>query len=75
MNFPQQGNTGKGAALVQLICFLVLFLGIYLIFRRFVHAWDLRLLILIADYAAVSLITFVLIKPLTEKTGKKSRKK
>ena len=74
MNIPQKDTIGKISALVQLICFLVLFLGIYLLLRRVIHAWYLRVLILIADYAAVSLLTFRLIRPLAEIIEQKFRK-
>ena len=43
---PEQDGVGKVSSVIQLICFLVLFLGIYLLLRKVVHAFVLRLLIL-----------------------------
>lgn len=72
---PAQDGIGKASAMVQLICFLVLFVGIYLLLRRVVHAWFLRVLILLADYFVVSMVTFLVIKPAAQKLEDKLRKK
>ena len=69
MNFqvPEKDGIGKASAIVQFIIFLVLFIGIYLILRRFIHSKILRFVILIADYFVVSLLVYTFIKPLAEK--------
>jgi antibiotic biosynthesis monooxygenase (ABM) superfamily enzyme len=74
MNIPQRDTIGKISAVVQIILFLLLFIGIYLLLRRVVQAWYLRLLILLADYFAVSMLTYLVIRPLAEKIEKKIRK-
>lgn len=74
-NVPEQDRIGKLSSLIQLICFLVLFLGIYLLLRRVVHAWFLRVLILLADYFVVSMITYLVIRPAAQKIEAKFRKK
>lgn len=72
---PEQDGIGKLSTVLQLICFLVLFLGIYLPLRQVVHAVILRILILIVDYAVVSMITFTVIRPAAQKLEAKLRKK
>lgn len=64
---PEKDGIGKASAVIQLICFLALFLGIYLPLRKLVHPLFFRILILIGDYIAVSLVTFTVIKPLMER--------
>lgn len=72
---PEQDGVGKVSSVIQLICFLVLFLGIYLLLRKVVHAFVLRLLILIVDYVVVSLFTYVCIRPLAIRAEKAFRSK
>lgn len=72
---PEKDKIGKVSAFIQLVIFLVLFIGIYLVARRFVHAFFLRILILIADYFAVSMVTFLAIKPLSERLEEAIRRK
>lgn len=71
---PAQDGIGKLSALLQLICFLVLFVGIYLLLRRVVHAWFLRVAVLLADYFVVSIVTYLIIKPAAQKLEDKLRK-
>lgn len=68
-------NMGKLTALIQLVCFLVIFIGIYLILRKIVHAALLRILILIVDYAVTALITYLFIRPAALKLEAKLKKK
>lgn len=75
LNIPQKDGLGKAFAIIQLILFLVLFVGIYLLLRRLVHAWYLRVLVLLADYFAVSMVTYLLIRPAAQKLENKLRKK
>lgn len=75
IKLPQQDKIAKISSLIQLIIFVILFLVIYILLRRVVHSWILRILILIADYAAVSLFVFTVIKPLFEKLEARIRKK
>ncbi|MCQ2407889.1 MAG: hypothetical protein MJ065_05110 [Oscillospiraceae bacterium] len=75
IKLPQQDRIGKMLSLIQLIIFVVLFLAIYLLLRRVVHLWILRILILLLDYAAVSMIVYVVIRPLFAKIEERIRKK
>ena len=75
LNLPEQDGIGKVSSAVQLICFLVLFIGIYLLLRKVVHAFILRLLILIVDYIVVSLFTYLCIRPLAIRAENAFRKK
>lgn len=68
-------NQGRLTALVQLICFLVIFIGIYLLLRKAVHSVLLRILILIADYFVTALLTYLVIRPAALKIEAKLRKK
>lgn len=72
---PVQDGIGKVSTCIQLICFLLLFLIIYLPLRNVVHAWFLRILILLADYAVVSMVTYLVIRPAAEKIEAKFRNK
>ncbi|MBR6718930.1 MAG: hypothetical protein IKI77_11390 [Oscillospiraceae bacterium] len=74
-NLPEQDGIGKVSSVIQLICFLVLFIGIYLLLRKVVHAFILRLLILIVDYIVVSLFTYLCIRPLAIHAENAFRKK
>ena len=68
-------NMSKPIALIQLICFLVIFIGIYLLLRKVVRSTILRILILIADYFVTALITYLVIRPAALKLDAKRRKK
>lgn len=68
-------NMGKAAAFLQLICFLAIFLTIYLLLRQVVHSTLLRILILIADYIVTALLTYTLIRPAVLKLDAKLKKK
>lgn len=68
-------NMGKLAAFIQLICFLAIFIGIYLLLRQVVHSTILRILILIADYFVTALISYLLIRPAAMKIESKLKKK
>ena len=72
---PEQDSIAKGFSVLQLICFIALFLGIYLPLRKIVHALPLRILILIGDYIIVSLVTFLVIRPLAMHAEAAYRKK
>ena len=77
MNFslPEKDGIGKAFAALQLIFFLVLFLGIFLFLCKFVHALILRILILIGDYVIVSLFLYLVIKPLCDRAENALRSK
>ena len=75
IKLPQQDRIAKISSLIQLIIFVILFLTIYLLLRRVVHSWILRILILLVDYAAVSMIVYVVIRPLFAKIEDRIRKK
>ena len=68
-------NMGKLAAFLQLICFLAIFIGIYLLLRQFVRSIPLRILILVADYFVTALISYLLIRPAVMKLDAKLKKK
>lgn len=71
---PEQDGIGKVSSFVQFLLFLVMFLGIYLLLRKVVHATWLRILILIGDYFVVSLITYLVIRPLAMRAEAALRK-
>ena len=68
-------NMGKLTAVIQLIGFLIVFLAIYLLLRRFVQSLPLRILILIGDYVIVSLFLYLVIKPLCDRAENALRSK
>lgn len=78
IKFPkaeEKDGLGKASAFLQLVCFAAMFLGIYLPLRRVVSPLFFRILILIGDYIVVSLVTFLVIKPLFERIESALRKK
>ncbi len=68
-------NMGKLTAFLQLICFLIVFISIYVILRKAVQAWYLRILILLADYFVTAMFTYLVIRPLASKIENKIKKK
>lgn len=77
LNLPEKDGIGKAFAALQLIVFLVMFLGIYLLLRKVVHALFLRILILLGDYFIVSMFLYLVVKPLCDRaeTALRSRRK
>lgn len=75
LSLPEKDGVGKLFAVIQLIVFLALFLGIYLILRRFVHALILRILVLLGDYFVVSLFLYLVVKPLCDRAENAMRNK
>ena len=75
MNLPEKDGIGKLFAVLQLIVFLVLFIGIFLILCRFFHSLFLRILFFAVDYFAVSMFLYVVIKPLFERAETALRNK
>ncbi len=74
-NLPEQDRPAKIFNTLQFLVFLAMFIGIYLFVRRFVHAWYLRVLCLIADYAVCALISYCVLKPLSDKAADSIRQK
>ena len=74
VKIPQQDGIGKLFTFLQFACFAVLFIVIYLVLRRLVHSTLLRILILAADYFVVSLITYLVIRPLAMRAEAAVRK-
>ena len=74
VKIPQQDGIGKLFTFLQFACFAVLFIVIYLVLRRMVHSTLLRILILAADYFVVSLITYLVIRPLAMRAEAAVRK-
>ncbi len=72
---PEQDGIGKVSSFIQFAMFLVMFVGIYLLLRKLVHATLLRILILVLDYFVVSLITYVVIRPLAMRAEAAFRKR
>ncbi|MCR4758827.1 MAG: hypothetical protein K5705_00900 [Oscillospiraceae bacterium] len=72
---PEQDGIGKVSSFIQFALFLVMFVGIYLLLRKLVHATLLRILILVLDYFVVSLITYVVIRPLAMRAEAAFRKR
>lgn len=57
----------KFVTIVNLIVFLVVFVGLYLIARHFVHNIFLRILCLVVDYFITSMLVYCIIRPLSDK--------
>lgn len=74
-NLPQQDGPAKIFSVLQLIVFLAMFIGIYLFLRRLTDSTLLRIVFLIADYAVCSLISFCVLKPLSDKAAAELRKR
>ena len=72
---PQQDNIAKFFSVLQFLCFLVLFIGFYLLLRRLVHAFLLRVLILILDYIVVSFVSYLVLRLLFARAEKAMREK
>lgn len=72
---PQQDNIAKVFSVLQFLCFLVLFIGLYLLMRRLVHAFLLRILILLLDYVVVSFVSYLVLRPLFARAEKSVREK
>ncbi len=75
LNLPEQDQPAKIFNTLQYVVFLAMFIGIYLAARRYVHAWYLRALCLIADYIVCALISFCVLKPLSDKAAESLRQK
>ena len=75
MKLPEQDQPAKVFNVMQFVVFAVMFIGIYLFARRFVHAWYLRALCLIADYVICALISYCVLKPLSDKAAESLRQK
>ena len=74
-NLPQQDGPAKILSVLQLIVFLAMFIGIYLFLRRLTDSTLLRIVFLIADYAVCALISFCVLKPLSDKAAAELRKR
>lgn len=59
----------KFVTILNLIVFLVVFLGLYLIVRQYVQNLFLRILCLAADYSITSLLVYCVIRPLSDKAA------
>ncbi|MCR5305133.1 MAG: hypothetical protein K6E36_01345 [Oscillospiraceae bacterium] len=77
LNLPQQDGPAKFFSILQFIVFLALFIGLYLFLRRLTDSTLLRIVFLIGDYIVCALISFCLLKPLSDKAAAevRSRKK
>ena len=73
MQLPAQDKPAKIFNTLQFIVFLAMFIGIYLVVRRYVTAWYWRVLCLIADYAVCALISFCVLKPLSDRAAQALR--
>ncbi len=75
LNLPEQDTPAKIFNTIQFIVFLALFIGIYLFARHFVRSFWLRILCLIGDYVICALISFCVLKPLSDKAAQSLREK
>lgn len=75
LKIPEQDSIGKVFSVLQLVIFLALFLTVYLLLRKVVHSALLRVLILIGDYFVVSLLTYLVIRPLMMRAEAALRKR
>lgn len=74
MKLPEQSGREKVSSVLQLVCFVVIFVLIYLLLKRFATHIILWALLLVADYIVTSLIVFLVIRPLFFKIGKNNQK-
>lgn len=74
LNLPQQDGPAKFFSALQLIVFLALFIGIYLFLRRLTDSVILRILMLAGDYIVCALLSFCVLKPLSDKAADEVRK-
>jgi len=74
MKLPEQSGREKVSSVLQLVCFVVIFVLIYLLLKRFATHIILWALLLVADYIVTSLIVFLVIRPLFSGSGKNKRK-
>lgn len=75
LNLPQQDGPAKFFSILQLIVFLALFVGLYLFLRRLTDSVILRILILVGDYIICALLSFCVLKPLSDKAADEIRKR
>lgn len=75
LNLPQQDKPAKFFSVLQLIVFLALFIGLYLFLRRLTDSLILRIFFLVADYIVCALISFCVLKPLSDKAASEMRKR
>ena len=74
MKLPEQSGREKVSSVLQLVCFVVIFVLIYLLLKRFATHIILWALLLVADYIVTSLIVFLVIRPRFFKIGKNNQK-
>ena len=67
-------GAAKFVTIVNFIVFLVVFLGLYLVARHFIHNIFLRIICLIVAYFIASLLTFFVLKPLSDRAADAIRK-
>ena len=78
MKIPNPQTLDRPQKLVNflnLLVFLAVFLGLYLTARHFIHSILLRILCLLAAYFVSAMLTYCVIRPLSEKTLSSLRKK
>lgn len=75
LNLPQQDGPAKLFSVLQLVVFLAIFIGLYLFLRRLTDSTWLRIVFLIGDYIICSLISFCVLKPLSDKAAASLRRR
>ncbi|MBQ8922531.1 MAG: hypothetical protein IJ060_10320 [Oscillospiraceae bacterium] len=75
IKLPEQTRAEKASSVIQLICFIVIFVVIYLGFQRFAKHIIIWGLLLVADYIVTSLLVFLVIRPLITKIVSKQKPK
>ena len=64
------GQQSRAAQVLQLVLFLVMFTGLFLLGCKLFSGFWMRALCLILAYFVSSLVLFLVIKPVTEKLGR-----
>ena len=67
----------KFVTVINFIFFVAVFVGLYVIARHFVHNFFLRILCLLVIYIITSLLTYCVLKPLSDRAAEaiRSRRK
>ncbi len=72
-NVNTMDRAEKFVTVLNCILFLVMFVGLYLMARQFVHNFFLRILCLLADYFVTALVIYCIIRPLSARAAEAIR--
>lgn len=73
LKLPEQDSAGKRSGVIQLICFIALFLLIYLPLRTLTYSLLVRIAMMVGVYILDSIIVFVFLRPFMLKQEEKRR--